>query len=164
MSNRWINHGVPHLVEEHRASIEKSRNAKFVCELSVKGKFGWTDNPAMIFFQETPPKPEFSNYFGLIHQVDSWYIIDGSSVVGIPIEGIETKAGEIIYSRFRHDFRKAQTEEIWVDGGLDYGRLVGNIFDITHVVLTIKGAELVVVEDQAEIDALYAHKKSLFAK
>lgn len=155
---RWINFGSTSYPELDIKKLEGIKNAKFVCELAIKGKFGWTESPAQIYYQETPPVPGYSNYFALIYQMGQLYITTGESVVGIPIEGIETEAGEIIFSRFRHDFRKAQTADVSVDGGLDYLRVVGDIHSKKNVVLTIKDGSLVVVDDKAEIDKLYEKK------
>ena len=154
----FINHGPTNFPELNIEKIEKLKNAKFVCELSIKGKFGWTDSPAQIYYQENPPL-NYSNYFALIYQLDTLLITSGESVFGIPIEGIQTPSGEIIYSRFSHDFRKADSHDVYVDGGLYYTRLVGDFASCKHVVLTIKKSELVVVTDPDEIKGLYEAKK-----
>lgn len=161
MTTPYINLGATSFPQLSIKKVEEIKNAKFICELSVMGKFGWTDSPAQIYYQEKPAIGH-SQYFGLIYQQTAagrhLFIIDGMSAVGIPIEGVMTKAGEIIFSRFHHDYRSADTAEVSVDGGLSYTRVIGDINNVTRVVLTIKNGELVLVNDEAEIQELQNEK------
>lgn len=156
-----LNHGATNFPMIDVAKVEETKKAKFVCELAIRGKFGWTDSPAQIYYQENPPNG-YSNYFGLVYQNGELYIVSGASVVGIPIEAIQTPTGEIIWSRFRHDYRKAESADIFVDGGLDYLRYGGgDITKVKKVILTIKQDKLVVVEDEAEIVKLFENKTGI---
>lgn len=154
----YINHGnntLPLKVEV----VEEKYNAKFVCELSIWGKGGWINQAAQIYFQENPPNG-YSNYFALVFQGSSLLITSADSVIGIPIEGVQNSAGEIIYSRFTHDFRSTTNGDVSVDGGLYYTKVVGDIHNAKRVTLTIKNGELVVVDDEQEIEQLHQNKKA----
>lgn len=104
-------------------TIEEIRNAKFVCEVAVKLRNGgWSDNPSAIFWQETPPDPTYSNYFGLFCSGDKIFITSGQSAVENDLTGIVAANGDIVYSAYRHDFRYSPDNSVWIDGGRDYIR------------------------------------------
>lgn len=158
----YINHG-PNTLPIKVDVAEEKYNAKFVCELSIMGKFGWTVSPSQIYYQPNPPEG-YDKYFALTYQNGSLLISSAMSVVGIPIDAIQTKAGEIIYSRATYDFRTAETEHVSIDGGLSYTKISGNIDKVKRVVLTIMEDVLVVVEDPAEIEKLQEAKRGRHPK
>ncbi len=41
------------------------------------------------------------------------------------ITGIKAQNGEIIYSRYRHDYRESKDGSVFIDGGRDYTRHSG---------------------------------------
>lgn len=129
----WINMGpAPQWlnvkkIEEH---YEKQTGGavKFIGQLTCKTNRGWTERPRSVFWQEKPPRPEYSNYFGLVvDEHNTVYISDGSSVAEGTWNGMMDRAtGEVIFSRYRHDMRGFDSpdadKEAFVDGGRDYGR------------------------------------------
>jgi outer membrane protein assembly factor BamB len=64
----------------------------------------------------------YSKYFALIIQNGSAYITSGASAVDGIITGIVADDGEIIYSRYRHDYRTSTDGTVFIDGGRDYVR------------------------------------------
>jgi hypothetical protein len=108
--------------------VEALRNAKFVCEVAVKINETWTDAPSAIFWQETPPNPDYSHYFALFSKENlvsedrAIYISSGEGAVGQPLDGIVAANGDIVYSAYRHDFRYSPDKSVWIDGGRDYVR------------------------------------------
>lgn len=103
--------------------VEKKYNAKYVGQLCLKTKDGmWVNNAADIFWQPNPPVEGYSNYFALIIQGGVPYITSGASAVEGIITGVVARDGEIIYSRYRHDYRLSQDQTAWIDGGRDYSR------------------------------------------
>ena len=102
--------------------VEAKYNAKWVGQLPLHtiGN-GWSeDSCGDVYYQETPPIEGYSNYFALIFQRGSLYITSGATaVVGI-INGVKAKDGEIIYSRYRHDYHTSADGSVFVDGGRDY--------------------------------------------
>ena len=104
--------------------VEKKYNVKFVCEAPLKYRGGWRDQSSLIFYGEK--HPQGSNYMALSvkYDVDGKFqdlvITDGISATEEDITGI-LDGDEIIYSRYRHDYRVGKTG-IMIDGGRDYLR------------------------------------------
>jgi outer membrane protein assembly factor BamB len=104
------------------AAVEEKYNAKFVGQLALKTYHGgWSeDSCGDVYYQETPPVEGYSNYFALIVRDGTVYITSGASAVDGIITGIVANDGEIIYSRYRHDFRTSTDGSVYIDGGRDY--------------------------------------------
>ena len=51
------------------------------------------------------------------------------------------KCKDIIYSRYKHDFRWCSCESVAIDGGFDYLKATGNIQDIKLLNLNIKNCD-----------------------
>lgn len=102
--------------------VEKKYNAKWVGQLATKSPVsGWSgDDCPDIFYQATPPVEGYSNYFGLITRQGTAYITSGSTAVEGVIAGVVADDGEIIYSRYRHDYRTSTDGSVFIDGGRDY--------------------------------------------
>ena len=105
--------------EEMIPVIEKEYNAKYVLETDLKSKHGgWANRPAAIFYTEEA-HPRGSNYFALYFDGSSLMITDGlHSIKDVVFTGIEAE-GEVVYSRYRHDYREGKNGA-FVDGGRDY--------------------------------------------
>jgi hypothetical protein len=135
----WINMGPPPTdIDVGKAEAlyaERSGGAvRFIGSLTVPARNGvWTERPAHVFWQEKPEKPEYSHYFGLFSGVrhgsdgDSVtvYICDGRSVAEGDWDGMMADDGEIIFSRYRHDYRTSRDGSAMVDGGRDYFKCRG---------------------------------------
>lgn len=124
-------------------AVEEKYGARFVGDFCIKTKGGgWSEEPVAIFYQ---PNPNFElghkHYFGLFVQHGNIYITDGTSAFSEPIVGIVTPSGEVLYSRYRHDYR--ESEGVMIDGGRDYVRRSGT-GHLVHVV--VNGAVLSAVE------------------
>ncbi len=101
--------------------VENKYNAKFVGQFCLKTKDGqWANSPADVYWQATPPVEGYSNYFALIIQHGSVYITSGASAVEPLISAAVATDGEIIYSRYRHDYRTSADKSVFIDGGRDY--------------------------------------------
>jgi hypothetical protein len=69
------------------------------------------------------------------------YITSGACVEDLEIAAVES-GGEIIFSRFRHDYRMTVDGQAMIDGGRDYTR--GSTAG-TWLTLKFDGPELVIV-------------------
>ena len=107
-------------------AVEKKYNAKYVGELCLKSRGDWVNAPASIFYQETPPVEGYSKYFALVIQNGTALITSGESAISEPIWVIEANDGELIYSRYRHDYRESKDKSVFIDGGRDYVRASSN--------------------------------------
>ena len=104
--------------------VEAKYNAKFVGQFCIKTVSGsWAESPADIYYVENPDRSlGHSNYFGLIVRSGSAYITKGDSAVEPLITAAVAKDGEIIYSKYRHDYNVSKDKSVWIDGGRDYTR------------------------------------------
>jgi hypothetical protein len=103
---------------------EKHFNAKFVCESPLKEGAGWRDYSSLIFYNEIA-HPQGSNYLAISYVLSGdgkvdLVVSDGISATLEDFTGI-VDGDEVIYSRFRHDYRVGKTGVV-IDGGRDYVR------------------------------------------
>ncbi len=140
---------------EELVKIEAHYEATFVCESCVKNtKGGWANQSVSIFYQADPAKvPEGgSQWFGLFFREEFpdldgpilLCIVNAISAVEQDIDGIVAKNGDVIYSRYRHDYRWSPDQSVWIDGGRDYTRNNGGG---PFVKLRIVEDKLVIVEE-----------------
>lgn len=103
-------------------NVEKKYNAKWVGQFPLKTSGGgWSSDVAgNVFFQEVPPVAGYSQYFALIIQHGTAMITTGKDAVEGTIVGVVADDGEIIYSRYRHDYRVSKDGTVIIDGGRDY--------------------------------------------
>ena len=139
---------------EDLAKIEEHYEAKYVCETCLKGPNGWVNSPVAVFYQADPSKvPEGgSQWFGLFFRVEgsldsgmprsTLHITNAISAAENDIEGIVAKNGDVIYSRYRHDYRFSPDGSVMIDGGRDYTRNNGGGKIVT---LQIQDDELCVI-------------------
>lgn len=143
LSNIWKNRVNINQIEEHY-------NCKFVCETPIKDNRGsWRDTSSLIFYSEVP-HPQGSNYMALSisyhyneskdHMEDTLVVSNGISATQNNIVGV-IDGDEVIYSRYRHDYRSGKTN-VFVDGGRDYIRTSSNCV----VELKINEGNLEVIE------------------
>jgi hypothetical protein len=126
------------------ASIKKTEelyNATYMgywCTKRLNGE-SWNDNPVDVFYQPNPDVEKgHKHYFGLFVQNDTLFITDATSAFSDPIMGIETEDGEVIVSRYRHDY--VEKDNYMVDGGRDYFRTSGG----PVVRIRVEGPEFVI--------------------
>ena len=104
-------------------AVEQHYNGKFIGDFCIKTSDRyWSEQPWAIFYNPNPPKPEYSNYFAINVRDRSIIITDGQSAFDEPITGIVADDGEIIFSRYRHNFVTSKDGSVWIDGGRDYTR------------------------------------------
>lgn len=117
--------------------VEEKYKAKFVGQLCLRtAGGGWHgDDCGDVYYQETPPVEGYSNYFALIYHNGGTYITSGASAVEGIIDGVIALDGEVIYSRYRHDYRTSTDGSTFIDGGRDYvrGGMVGNYIKLKIV-------------------------------
>lgn len=138
---RWINKGHQR-VPINIGKVERQYNAQYVADLCLMDLDGrWSRNPAAIFWQETPPRPDYSNYFGILVERRQIFITSGRSVAEGDWFGAEAENGEIIFSRFRDDHRVSRDGTASVEGGRDKC-----VFKGKPVVMRVIGPDFSVVK------------------
>lgn len=115
------------------AKIVKKYDAKYMgywCTKSPSG--GWNDSPVDVFYVENPDRSKgHTNYFGMFIQNENVFITNAESAFSEPIIGILTDDGEVIVSRYRHDY--VSKGKYMIDGGRDYARSHGGQFITVNV-------------------------------
>jgi len=132
----------PLFTDEQIEKIEDYYKAKFVCETCLKSSSdGWMNTNFAVFYQETPPEIAKSNYFALYYNREGNLMITDASSALEPFEGLLINENEILYSRYRHDYKTYG--DYMVDGGRDYMRCTPSA--------SARVVKLGIVKDQLEI-------------
>lgn len=140
---------------ENIAKIEEMKDAKYVCETCLKGKGGgWINQAVAVFWNKDPANipPGGSAWFGLFRKYyppelveilpPQLMITNAISATETPITGVVAMNGDVIYSRYRHDYRISPDKTAMVDGGRDYLRT--GPFGLGTVTLEIQDGEIVI--------------------
>ena len=146
------------LTEENIETISSLKNAIYMGPWAIKTKGGgWTEEPVDVFYQETPAKAEFSNYFGILRKRDlanmlgHVYICAAESAFSENIAALKTPDGKILVSRYRHDY-VGDGKGSFIDGGRDYTRYtLGNGNELLFLKV-IKDKFVQVNEEEKESD------------
>ena len=107
-------------------------NAQYMGYWCTKRKDdSWNEQPVDVFYQENPNREQgHSNYFGMYIEtrVEQYgrhvYITDAKSAFSEPMTGTVCDDGEVIVSRYRHDY--IEKKGAMIDGGRDYVRTTGS--------------------------------------
>ncbi len=137
--------------------IEENYGAKYMgywCTKRPNG--GWNDSPVDVFYQPNPDTTKgHTHYFGMFIKRDPYsgegtgsvYITEASTAFSEPIAGIPTNDGEVIVSRYRHDY--VEKDGRMIDGGRDYTRSSMH----PTVTVTVDGDKFVIAEPQESVFA-----------
>lgn len=124
--NIWINRGGSQFNAAARATIEKHYEATYIADLCIRDKRGnWTETTVAVFWVEEPKQADHSHYIGLYRSQGRVMICDARSVAEGHWDGMMAEDGEIIFSRYRHDYRRSRDDSVMVDGGRDYFKASG---------------------------------------
>ena len=131
------------LKEDGIKKAEELYGAKYMGFWSTKrsDNGGWNDTPVDVFYLPNHDTEKgHSHNFGLYKRMLTGvlYITDAKSAFSDPILGIETEDGEVIVSRYRHDY--VEKDKYMVDGGRDYFRTSGG----PVVRIRVEGPEFVI--------------------
>lgn len=112
---------------EQIRTIEEKYQARYLGFWCIKDAQGrWSDTPVEVFYQSEPDLSQgHSHYFGMFVNRDQQVMItDARSAFSEPMTGILLKTGEVLVSRYTHDYRVQEGHSI--DGGRDYLRTGGS--------------------------------------
>lgn len=103
--------------------IEDIKGAKYMGYWCTKHSKGfWNEQPVDVFYQPNPDLEQgHSHYFGIFLLNDSVFICDATSAFSETIGGIMCEDGEVLVSRYRHDYVTKEGGYM-IDGGRDYLR------------------------------------------
>jgi hypothetical protein len=104
--------------KEQISKIEDLRKAKYVCASEHK------DMCVEVFYGDDAHPVSGSRYFALYKttRTNELMITDGSFIEDQEINAVIADNGDIVYSRYRHDYRKSNDNSVWIDGGRAYTR------------------------------------------
>jgi hypothetical protein len=121
--------------EENIEKIEEMKNAIYVCDTCLFGKGGWVNNRVAVFWNKDPANIPTggSAWFGLFRRYDPFQgngpgmlmITNALSASNREMDAVVANDGEVVWSRYRHDYRFSQDKTAWIDGGRDYTRWSG---------------------------------------
>lgn len=119
-------------------------NAKYMGYWCTKRAWDhWNESPVDVFYVADPDRSKgHSNYFGMFIRNGEVYITNAESAFSETMDGVVNKDGEVIISRYRHDYRAGDTCDI--DGGRDYTKLTGDIKNVERVFVTVDGPNFVI--------------------
>lgn len=133
--------------------VKKYYNAEYVGDFPYPmPSGGFYDFPLSIFYQ-THTKQEHAPYFGLylrhkeLGNKKTPYITKASYITEYIFNGLQA-GDEIIYSRFRHDYRGFDSfpkSGAIVDGGFDYFKWSPGTINATPVRLQVKEGKIIVL-------------------
>jgi hypothetical protein len=126
--------------------IEELRSATYMGYWCTKNSQGsWNELPVDVFYVETPDRSlGHSNYFGMFTHNEVPYITNAESAFSEPMTGSICHSGEVIVSRYRHNYIKK--DGAMIDGGRDYTRT--NCCKTIGV--TVVGSEFIFSEKQSD--------------
>ena len=136
-------------------------DTKRVCELyskkdGVPVKYVCTSAPnehasyaADIFYRETP-HPEFGNrYFALFQRTEQILIRNADPIEDLTFTAIYSNMLEQwVYSKHRHDYREVPGENVAIDGGRSYDRMVGDFKSAMVKTFVVKDGEFMEKTDE----------------
>jgi hypothetical protein len=117
-----------HFDENGITILEEKYGAKYMgfwCTRNASGN--WNDVPMDVFYQPNPDTSKgHSEYFGMFivpnfdmsRKQGSVMITNAESAFSEPMTGVICEGGEVLVSRYRHDYRTKGDRMI--DGGRDY--------------------------------------------
>ena len=126
--------------------IEENYGAKYMgywCTKRPSG--GWNESPVDVFYVPNPDTSKgHTHYFGMfVRDDENVYITEASTAFSDPISGIPTPDGEVIVSRYRHDY--VEKDGRMIDGGRDYVRSSMH----PTVRITVDGDQFVITERES---------------
>lgn len=109
------------------AEIEKIKGiygGEYVGYFCTKRPNGsWNEVPVDVFYKPNPDVSKgHSHYFGMFSRDGAVFITNAISVTEQPMLGIVADDGEVVVSRYRHDYRRSRDGSVFIDGGRDYTR------------------------------------------
>lgn len=124
------------------AKVETAHNAIFMGYWAIQDRSGnWSETPVDVFYQPDPDVQKgHSHYFGIYrsYSANTWMICNAETAFCDPLYGVCCDTGEVIISRFRHDY--VTRGNYMVDGGRDYLRSSQH----PAVIVKVEGSNFVV--------------------
>lgn len=146
---------------------EKHYGGKYIGDFCLKTKDnGWSEVPAAVFYQPNPKLDlGHTHWFALLIENGQLFITNAESVFSEPFSAMIADNGEVIFSRYRHDFHTSEDESVSIDGGRDYTKTVGAQNRLCQ--LAIDKDKLVIVKESLDvsyISEMYFENKDIISE
>ena len=123
----WLNlsDGIPSRMHPVLRKLEERHQGIFIGSYARRlASGGWTEAPVCVFFV---PFPDWSkghgHYLGVHADRDgALWLSNAGSIQETTWPAAVGQDGEVVVSRFRHDFQQTQDKTASIDGGQDYAR------------------------------------------
>jgi hypothetical protein len=110
--------------------LDKHPGTRFIEEIACRTVGGgWSAEPALVFFDPKPLRPEYSNFFAYNRR---WLSVEDKptwAITGLPnFDPVVTALLDddlLVISRFGHDFVYSPNNGGAIDGGREYIRILG---------------------------------------
>lgn len=111
-----------HFSENGLKTVQDHYGGTYVGYFCTKRPDGsWNETPVDVFYQPNPDVSKgHSHYFGVFRRDSGMYITNAISVTEQPMLGVIANDGEVLVSRYRHDYRRSNDGSVFIDGGRDY--------------------------------------------
>jgi len=136
----------------------KKYNASYLGIFCLKTYEGaWSESICGVYYVDNPDTSKgHTNYFAIsflgVLDVRA-FISKGDSAFEDGLTGIVSEEGEVLISKYRHDYRKFKRDgDVFIDGGRDYTRSNTTTIDISVVdgkFITGDGEEIEIVYKEA---------------
>lgn len=128
--------------------VEKHYNAKYVIDTEHEGL------PVAVFYGAEPHPDSGSRYFALYWALGSQLMItNGAFIEDQEIACVIADDGEIIHSRYRHDYRVSADGSVFIDGGRAYTR-TGLYSPEKYVTVIVRNGEVILAQEGSCTDDL----------
>lgn len=111
------------LSQEGIKEIQEKYNAKYIIDSCIPTINGNSNFPCAVFYSEVA-HPKGSNFFCIFSNNGSMMIANAAFILEQSIQAIQALDGELIISRYRHDFVTSSDETVSIDGGREYTRIL----------------------------------------
>lgn len=94
-------------------------SARHVGQFALKTREDYTDFAVDVFYQPNPNRElGYDNYFAIYKKDGKAYITSAAGIRDMVFSGVADCDGNVLYARYRHDFRSTKDGDIMVDGGM----------------------------------------------
>jgi hypothetical protein len=107
--------------------IERMYNCRYVTEWNLLDIKGNPQSYPYLVFWNDQSHPEGSNWMGMYKHQNDYYVCDAITASQHPIECMVSNDKQVLFSKYRHDFRTSKDSSVTVDGGREYTRVLGAV-------------------------------------
>lgn len=129
------------------AKVEDQYQCHYVTEWpGIKADGQPAKNPKLLFWCDKTHPESKSNWMGMYESEPYYYVCNGDSASRFPIWCVVSNDKQVLFSKYRHDFRSSHDGSVAIDGGREYTRVIGNV-RCEHVWLVPQQGTLAIIPE-----------------